>query len=258
MCLLLTKDPSFNYSKSVKLPKRRYKQKNGKQFLSSLGYGFVTFGDEQSLEPVIEKFNDFDLKGRKISVNVANHKPKPKKPETPAKVETNGSVAEANGEESELKKSKAAKKKSAKKERIPFEEGTKSLDTIYLRNLDFKAQSSDINEALISKGENPQWISVPLRRLPKRLVEKLAADGKTPEQNNKGYAFVKLELKDGETIDEKVEKLQDLELNGRPIQVRVAIDVRPREESKEESNDAEPEAEPEAEAAVEVTEENAN
>ena len=37
----------------------------------SRGFGFVTMGTEDEAKAAIEKFNGFDLKGRKINVNLA-------------------------------------------------------------------------------------------------------------------------------------------------------------------------------------------
>ncbi len=37
----------------------------------SRGFGFVTMGSDDEAKAAIEKFNQYDLKGRKINVNVA-------------------------------------------------------------------------------------------------------------------------------------------------------------------------------------------
>ncbi|HJY99012.1 MAG TPA: RNA-binding protein [Patescibacteria group bacterium] len=37
----------------------------------SRGFGFVTMGSDEEAKAAIEKFNQYDLKGRKINVNVA-------------------------------------------------------------------------------------------------------------------------------------------------------------------------------------------
>jgi len=37
----------------------------------SRGFGFVTMGSDEEAKTAIEKFNQFDLKGRKLNVNVA-------------------------------------------------------------------------------------------------------------------------------------------------------------------------------------------
>lgn len=37
----------------------------------SRGFGFVTMGTDDEAKAAIEKFNQYDLKGRKINVNVA-------------------------------------------------------------------------------------------------------------------------------------------------------------------------------------------
>jgi len=37
----------------------------------SRGFGFVTMGTEEEAKAAVEKFNQFDLKGRKINVNLA-------------------------------------------------------------------------------------------------------------------------------------------------------------------------------------------
>jgi len=37
----------------------------------SRGFGFVTMGSDEEAQKAIEKFNQYELKGRKINVNVA-------------------------------------------------------------------------------------------------------------------------------------------------------------------------------------------
>lgn len=37
----------------------------------SRGFGFVTMGSDDEAKAAIEKFNSYDLKGRKINVNIA-------------------------------------------------------------------------------------------------------------------------------------------------------------------------------------------
>lgn len=37
----------------------------------SRGFGFVTMGSDEEAKAAIEKFNQYDLKGRKLNVNVA-------------------------------------------------------------------------------------------------------------------------------------------------------------------------------------------
>lgn len=37
----------------------------------SRGFGFVTMGSDEEAKASIEKFNSYDLKGRKINVNIA-------------------------------------------------------------------------------------------------------------------------------------------------------------------------------------------
>ena len=38
----------------------------------SRGFGFVTMGSEDEAKAAIEKYNQYDLKGRKLNVNVAS------------------------------------------------------------------------------------------------------------------------------------------------------------------------------------------
>jgi RNA recognition motif-containing protein len=37
----------------------------------SRGFGFVTMGSDEEAKAAVEKYNQFDLKGRKINVNIA-------------------------------------------------------------------------------------------------------------------------------------------------------------------------------------------
>jgi RNA recognition motif-containing protein len=226
------------FRKSVSLPQRAFRLKNGKVIYKPRGYGFVTFDDEQKdLDSIISKFTDSEFKGRKIYLS----HPKEKEPE-----ENKDASADENKEpETEAKeekkpqdsKPKKTKVKKSAKTRLPFDQGIKSIDTLHVKNLDFTIKRADLREFFTAEGETPKWISVPFWKSPRAVLKRLEAEGKPVEKKNKGYAFVNLELKEGETLDDKVEKFQGKLLKERELQVSVAIDVRPKEEeeSKEEN-----------------------
>lgn len=246
MSLLTNPRRLTNNSKSINVPKRPLKLKDGPVIYRPRGYAFVSFEEQTDLDPIIEKFTELEFKGRNIYLSY---------PKERVEREVKSPASEESGATTEAKPSKKKPaKKSAKKEKIPFDQGVKSLDTLHLKNLEFGVKSADIRELFANQGESVQWISVPFAKHSKAYLKKLEEQGVTGEKRNKGYAFVKLELGDGESLEDKVAKFNGQELKDREIQVSVAIDVRPKEEN-EESVEASTSAEaPQATEALQATE----
>lgn len=101
-----------------------------------------------------------------------------------------------------------------------------------MKNLDFQTNAKELRSYFTEEGEDVKWVSVPFKRLPGFVLKKLASKGKTIEKRNKGYAFVKFKLGEGQTIDDKVTKFQGKDYKGRELQVSVAVDVRNVEEGE--------------------------
>lgn len=209
------------------------------------GFGFVTFEDtEQDLAGAILKLNDFEFKGRPIQVSYSNVKSV--KPAEEKKTEED-SPEQVNEGVKDEKKKKPTKK--APKERLPFDQGIKSIDTLHMKNLDFSVTSTDIGDFFTSQGETVTWISVPFRGIPKKVAKKMEEEGKEIVKRNKGYAFVKLSLEDGSTLEEKVAKFTGQSLKDREVILSVAVDVRPKVEATDAPKASEA---PEADAATET------
>ncbi|CDR45283.1 CYFA0S17e00936g1_1 [Cyberlindnera fabianii] len=229
----------------ISMPSLRHETSNGKIILKPKGYAFVTFKSDQNLDDIIEKFDKTSFHDREITVvypkprtadeqkELASKKKKSKKSndekkneEQPATVneETAEETAEKNTESKKAKKGKKGKK-AKKAEKVPFDQGVKSTNTLYLQNLEYSIQSKDVKEFFEQEGEVVKSVHVPFLNLPKAFVEKMKAKGKTLARKNKGYAFVTLELKEGETIDDKVEKFKGKLLNEREFRPSVAIDT---------------------------------
>ncbi|KAH3667098.1 hypothetical protein WICMUC_005445 [Wickerhamomyces mucosus] len=228
---------------SIDIPPRKSRSTGKPIPKSSKGYIFITFKDKsQNLDEIIEKFTDYEFKGRKIYLRYPQLSKE-------IEIETNNNSNDNNDSEivetkvdkdqkiSNKKKSGQFSKKNI--EKIPFDQGEKSKDTLYIKNLPFNIKSSDLKEYFESESESPQWISVPFVKLPGYIVTKLQAQGKSLERRNKGYAFVKFELKDNETIEDKVVKFNGKLFKDRELLASVAIDVRnvkSEQEQEQENN----------------------
>lgn len=95
-----------------------------------------------------------------------------------------------------------------------------------MKNLDFQTTAKELREFFTEEGEEVRWVSVPFKRLPKIVLEKFASQGKTIEKRNKGYAFIKFNLKEGESIEDKITKYEGKTFKERELHVSVAVDVR--------------------------------
>lgn len=237
----LLKDQSI---KSIKIPVRRFKGE-----LTGKGFAFVEFAPEANvdLDELIKKFEDFEFNGRKIYLA----HPTPPKAETES---SEDSPEEANSEKPNPKKTRNSRKPKAiknpesatteattetissnpssvrapknKVDKLPIEEGSKSKNTLFVRNIPVDTDYAEIQEFLKSKDETIQYISLPYRRLRREIVNKLKEEGKEVPKKNKGFLFIRFESKDnGESIEEKSAKFQGLEFQGKELQVEVAIDT---------------------------------
>lgn len=138
---------------------------------------------------------------------------------------------------------KPKKEKRIPKPKLPLEEGTKSIDTVFITNLPFDANIKTLNA--LFKEFKPKWIHVPTRRVPYKVLQKQKAQGKAPR--NKGIAFVKFS---DESLQKKaIEEFNGKEVNDRVIVVDVAIDARIPKDTDEEK--VEEKAEEKAEEVAE-------
>lgn len=229
--------------KDIEIPTSKFKHRGIKNGFGTRGYVFVEFGDDVDLDAVMEKFTDSEFKGRQIYLRYPKAKDdsskeadgaasEEKKAESKkdSKKSKNSNVEKGVKKEKSTSSTKAEKSKpkpkKEEKEKIPFDQCEKLTDTLYLRNLDFTLKAKDIKEFFIKEGEKPEWATVPMMTIPPHVIKKLKAKGKPIEKKNKGYAFVKLNLAEGETIDDKVTKFSQKSLNDRELLVSVAVDTR--------------------------------
>lgn len=239
--MLLT---NFNFSTEVDIPSKAT-QRGSKIIDKHLGFAFVQFETKEDADQAISKFNGTEFKGRNIYTKKAV--PPPTEEEKQEKIEAYKlKQAEIKKIKNEKKAAKieAIKAKKAStpkpktetesdepKDKIPV--GTKSEDTIFITNLDFKVDVQTLNN--LFKELKPKWIHVPTRRVPYFILKKQRENGKSVR--NKGIAFVKFS---SEELQKKaVAEYNGKELNGREIIVDIAIDTRiPKDEDKEESTES--------------------
>lgn len=259
---------------SVEIPIRKRFKKGTGPVVRAKGYCFVTFKPEAGdLEEIITKFTDLEFKDRKIylrrpvitppevveaKIQAAKEaKAKAKEAKKAKKALKAKSAKQAKQAKEESKPAEAEKEKDttkakkptkpAKAHRVPLDQATKSTSTLYIKNLDFSTTPAELEDYFTSHGETVSWVSVPIKKIYRKLLTKLQEEGKTIERRNNGYGFVDLKLKDGESIDAKAEQYSNMQLKDRTLTVRVAINS---EVSKTDSASAEQSQEPQEPAAA--------
>lgn len=198
--------------------------------------------------------NGKEFKGRNVFIKKAV--PPPTEEEKKARTEKyhakqeeiRKAKAEKKAEKIEAIKSKQAEAKAAKaadkengetdaKDKVP--EGVASSDTIFITNLDYKANVQTLSK--LFKDLKPKWIHVPTVRVP---YYKKKGKNFRPTQN-KGIAFVKFASE--EIQQQAVKEFNGKEINGREIIIDIAVDTRKDVENKEFETSAETPAETPAE-----------
>ncbi|KAH3683183.1 hypothetical protein WICPIJ_005852 [Wickerhamomyces pijperi] len=247
---------------------------------------------ETNLDEVIQKFNEFDFNGKKLYLefskprhvpeknaeengevvektesssepkkNRRSRRPKGKKePEVngDATVEPESATTETTdvttGSDASNPQKSIKKRRQAKPERVPVEEGVKSKNSLLFRNIPRELYYSEFQQFIFSKDESAKHVSLPTFRPPRSVVKAAKEEGNEVRSRNKGIAFVRFEItKDGETIDQKLEKYNGLEFKERPLQVEVVIETRVKSLDRN-SKVVEPEAGSESSAQAAVTE----
>merc|ERR1712137_863910 len=174
-----------------------------------LGFGFVHFADDESVQKAIDEMNGTELDGREIKVERSFATKRP------AKKRKSGEAAQ---------KPTAKKPKRPRRVRVPIEDREVSDDVVYVRNL---AESAN-NETLTDLFKDFEVTSVSVHSSFRRK------DGSKPK-----YAFVT--VTSSEDQQKAVETLQGNEVDGLEIFVSKAFKKLPIPEP-------EPEAEAEAPA----------
>lgn len=213
---------------SVEIPSKTI-TRGERSFQRRLGFGFVQFENETDAENAISMTNGKKFKQRLVYA---------KKALPPATEEEKQKKRELFiAKQTELKaKKREEEKKIAPQTETPSEEtaksaldatsvvvnktpeGKKSADTIFITNLDYKANVKSLSE--LFKNLNPIWVNVPTKRVPFHVLKKFSATRKPIF--NKGIAFVKFANEDIQL--QAIKEFNGREINGRAIVVEVAVD----------------------------------
>lgn len=234
--------------------------KQGRTFDKCLGFAFVQFSTEEDAEKAVQLYNDKEFKLRTIYVKKAlppaseeekqakkeayelkkKELRKKRKSEARAKAaesKANGegkadqnaagkenSAAGAEGSQvSDAKDTEGLDKKGGARKKAP--EGAKSKDTIFITNLEFRANSKSLGA--LFKDYDVVWASVPTRRVPPHVLKKIT-ENKEPIFN-KGFAFVKFKSEEDQL--RAVEEFNGKDHNGRELVVEVAVE-KPEDKTK--------------------------
>lgn len=213
-----------------------------------LGYAFAVYETQKAADAALEQLQNLSLDGRDIKVTYAYERSAeahetehdevegeegaqaPRRRRAPRRrtnrrAQGENEVAEASEEhiEAEPKIEKVSVKaaRPPRPVKVPLSERTASKTTVYVSNLPFSTTTADL-EAFIKSVNAP----VPVKTL---IVERRFRG----EVKSKGFAFV--EFKSEHDQAKAVEVLNGKELEGRALQVKVAMDdPRKSEEAKEE------------------------
>ncbi|KAI5970376.1 hypothetical protein CANMA_000539 [Candida margitis] len=173
-----------------------------RSFKRRLGFAFVQFGSKEDADKAVADFNGHKFKRLNIFLKKAVPPATPEEKE--AKIEAYRAQRKAQEEKKEaVKKEKAETKDSNGVVSPP--EGKKSVNTIFVTNLDFKVNAKILKKEFAEL--NPVWIHVPRNR-----------------GRSKGIAFVR--FKDEETQKKAVELFDKKDINGREVTVDIAVDTR--------------------------------
>lgn len=243
---------------SVEIPSKTLSRGN-KSFVKRLGFGFVQFASDADAEKAIAEFNGKEFKSRhmyaKKALPPATEEEKQKKAEAFfAKREALKAKKEAKKEtkkqsKKEAKKEAGESKKNDKespetpskspeleakaegevirkeKDLSKTPEGTKSKDTVFITNLEYRVTLSALTR--IFKDLELVWVHVPTKRVPQHVLKKFKAKNKP--LFNKGYAFAKFASEENQ--QKAIAEFNGHEIHGRAILVEAAVD-RPNGEGK--------------------------
>jgi RNA recognition motif-containing protein len=221
----------------------------------SVGYGFITFDDEEEAKKCVEQFDKKDFQGRPLKVELAKEKSETtkrrgsrrnmrgkgrrtsfrrrKSTEKDSKKESEASAdegssneegknessgSESNTESSSKNKSRFRKQKK-RQQRKPREGGEPSKTTIYVANLPFKTDNEKLKEAF--KDYDVSKVHVARYK-----------GGKS-----KGFGFIEVE---NEEVQKKVlHECSNKIIDGRAISLKVALNFT-KEEAEKIENEVEP------------------
>lgn len=200
-----------------------------RSFQRRLGFGFVQFENETDAENAISMTNGKKFKHRlvyaKKALPPATEEEKQKKRELFIAKQTELKAKKREEEKKIVPQTETPSKETAKSaldatsvvvNKTP--EGKKSTDTIFITNLDYKANVKSLSE--LFKNLNPIWVNVPTKRVPFHVLKKFSATRKPIF--NKGIAFVKFANEDIQL--QAIKEFNGREINGRAIVVEVAVD----------------------------------
>ncbi|KAF3986384.1 hypothetical protein FT663_04901 [Candidozyma haemuli var. vulneris] len=231
---------------SVDIPTKTF-TKGTKEVTKRLGFGFVQFASKEDADEAIERSNGKVIKVRTLFSRkaVPPASPEEKKEKRAAFLAKKAAIREqkqqkeqekANAEKTDAADSVPKEKKAGvaangdaekKQDKTKTPEGTPSNDTVFITNLDFKANVKVLDA--IFKELEPKWIHVPAKKVPRHILRQIRANHRPIY--NRGIAFVK--FADQETQQRAISEFNGRDVNGRSIIVEAAVD-RPRPEGDEE------------------------
>lgn len=262
---------------SVEIPSKTI-TRGKKSFVKRLGFGFVQFETKDDADRAIEAFNGKEFKSRHIyakkALPPATEEEKKKKTEAyfakqkelkaarternkkdATKSETaNGDSSNESGATGAANSGKAGAKSTPNGEDkltgklasgLKTPDGNKSKDTVFIANLDYKANVKQLN--LLFKELKPKWIHVPSRKVPYHVLKRYQA--KQRPIFNKGIAFVKFPSEELQL--KAIEEFNGHEINGRVVVVEAAVDrAIPDVENASDASESASEASPAADVAA--------
>lgn len=169
-----------------------------------MGFAFVQFASKEDADKAVADFNGH--KFQRLNIFLKKAVPPATPEEKEAKIEAYRAQRKAREEKREAsKKEKAESKEVDANGVVSPPEGKKSVNTIFVTNLDFKVNAKILKKEFAEL--NPVWDHVPRNR-----------------GRSKGIAFVR--FKDEETQKKAVEQFNKKDINGREITVDIAVDTR--------------------------------
>lgn len=245
---------------AINMPMRRLYKTGGYR---SQGIAFISFSSKDDAQKAIDVCNKKELLDRTITVTYANPQQgrstarrqkntryktklqkknrghdskeavdaKTKKTNAAASVNSDSNVSGTQKQADQVASSGGAAEVDAKPNRVRFTrlpmrrgpkgppvDGVNSKTTVFVAGLSYDTREEQLFKWFSTY--NPQSVHIALRPLPRYMVERLEARGE--QRKGRGFGFVTFENEDMQ--NKAVEEMNDKEIDGRKLTVKVAID----------------------------------
>ncbi|CDK28705.1 unnamed protein product [Kuraishia capsulata CBS 1993] len=211
----------FEYE-SVELPTRTVKRGN-KRFTRQSGFAFVTFKTKEIATEAIEALQGKTVGERTIE---AKHALPHELTERPKKEAV---VSDDSDSKEQKKAPKKESKKAARSPKVPLDQGIPSETTIFISNLEENVGPKTLRETFAEL--EPVYVTVPKKQLPRYIARKLIKEN-VPIRN-RGIAFVRFAGPEQQKL--AIEKFNGTEIEGKVVEITVAID--PKKEEGEQAEE---------------------